>query len=947
MKKCNEIQNYDRGWLKYINLDVLDIYPIQMANCDRLLNNDAVYIFDEVGSGKTISAGLMALDYLYNNNGKVLIITTNSLVRKRQNFQHGQFLRDWYNKLPFRELNLDDRIDITNNNYSHFSKEADYGLIIIDEAQLFLNNESMRYRNLINNYSAEKIIFLTATPIKNSKENLNVYVDMAKQILGKYVPNSWINDINTNAKQKDELICSTFDIKLPVTRYFKDTIMSLNKDGFHKDKARRLLPIIWEYSHLKDKDEILIEKIQLKCNENKNNRFIIFTRFVKKEADKIGKLLLENGFSKYNGSSDNEDRTYDVVTGEDSYKLSNYCGTNHLPKVLIITYQIAEQGVNLPGYNHVINYHISSFPSSLEQRFGRIDRMGKNGTTFREINMCFLISSEIMDSNTWNFYSAINIYLKNLISYLPSKNTILSEEIVNRYSERKLLINEYIAKIKDLINSKKELDLLINVLKQNIDIESNDLNCNLDLYNFVEENFIEFNFNIKYEKSVKILKNDIKNALQEMYFDFEGNSDFPLEKYKEIIKNVSDKIFYSDTNSNLATVDSITECGQNISNNMEFEKYRLEFQEKVKFPILMNNYKQDINSYFEKAFIANNFNILFPFDGYKRTFVNLIKNTHKLNKMNINDQNSIIDNCEEIVKILPFFKMCAEFKSILLNQRFTKKEEIKTKFDYNPFIYSINVLGKKLEYEYSGMGLSTEFLERYLRKKDKKSLLKITFDNTSTVLASNWYKLSYHYTRKEVSCFFYNDLKTTSNKVIISKLYNRCEVENENSIFFYKEKWIRYLGLNYEKYKSECRKYYEECLEYDSAYKVAIDGEGKDYNGESLLNSIGCYPPEEPEIIRQYESCLSDLIKHCDSLRDYDSYQSLFNYYIYRDSGTYRSYINCCPMKCKRKNINCYCKDFWTIGILYELNGTTFSNCSWRNFVELPVGIPEHILKIY
>ena len=45
----------DRSWLNRIDLDRITLYPIQFANCDRLAKNDAVYIFDEVGCGKTIS----------------------------------------------------------------------------------------------------------------------------------------------------------------------------------------------------------------------------------------------------------------------------------------------------------------------------------------------------------------------------------------------------------------------------------------------------------------------------------------------------------------------------------------------------------------------------------------------------------------------------------------------------------------------------------------------------------------------------------------------------------------------------------------------------------------------------------------------------------------------------------------------------------------------------
>ena len=165
---------WNREWIKSIDLDKLNLYPIQFSNCDRLRANDAVYIFDEVGSGKTISSGLMALDYLRNHkNEKVLIITINSLVKKLINSEYGQFLNDWKEKLPFTENELEKRIEIVNNIYRNIPS-GKYGLVIIDEAHLFLNKETKRYKSLLE-IEADKVVFLTATPIKENRNDLYTY----------------------------------------------------------------------------------------------------------------------------------------------------------------------------------------------------------------------------------------------------------------------------------------------------------------------------------------------------------------------------------------------------------------------------------------------------------------------------------------------------------------------------------------------------------------------------------------------------------------------------------------------------------------------------------------------------------------------------------------------------------------------------------------------------
>lgn len=141
----------NREWINYIDANLCEVFPIQLANCDRLVYNDVVYLFDEVGSGKTISSGLMALDYLYNNRDKkVLIITENSLVKNSLDRNFGQFLSDWFDKLPFFALDLYLNIDITNNVVSNINEKIgyNYGLIIVDEAHKFLNEKANRCNSI-------------------------------------------------------------------------------------------------------------------------------------------------------------------------------------------------------------------------------------------------------------------------------------------------------------------------------------------------------------------------------------------------------------------------------------------------------------------------------------------------------------------------------------------------------------------------------------------------------------------------------------------------------------------------------------------------------------------------------------------------------------------------------------------------------------------------------
>lgn len=761
---------YNRSWINCIDSNTLDIYPIQFANCDRLRENDAVYIFDEVGSGKTISSGLMALDYQRNHPGKkVAVITTNALAKPGSDSNYGQFLKDWFDKLPFQTLELTDRITVINNHYSNIEKlkkEGDCGLLIIDEAQLFLNDESLR-NDRLRKLRAEKIVFLTATPIKTSKWDLHTYVSIAREILqNPQLDENWIEEIGTEGKDADSLICSKFDETYPVTRYFKDTIMSINVKGYEKKQARRLIPQLWEYKCFQNnKNEVMLRKINECLADSPESRFVVFTRFVEREAVAIGKFLEENGFSAYMDDG-NREKTYKIVTGENNYELDKYKGHDNLPTVLILTYQIAEQGVNLPGYNYVINYHVSAFPSALEQRFGRIDRMGKKGSMFPEINMCFLIAED-WDTNTWNFYCAMSVYLRNLITYLPSKNTILSEEIVKKYISQKANVEKYIEKIKDLLE--KQINLIIEYFleKNSTDRDPDqgvECKCDMDLYEFFDENAIEMDCDLLAkdpEKAVKDFKREIIGRLKE-YKEAFNDGQLSDEKVLEIIRKQGDKVFYW-TNGELYPIDAIEECGKIISNNPKFQEYKDNFAQNVKLPLIVSKYAERFNKGFEKCFIENDFNSLFPKESRRRTLESILDAETDISE---EDRKLLLDHAEDVVLNLPFFKMCLLYREIIQSREWNLRGG-RTSFDYNPFQSAFYLLYRRVRRSEGRMGLSKEFFDMYFGENDKpvewpdrnydlhpgRSVyvnsekyyrLKRLHDNVWQ--ASNWYKLAYNFT---------------------------------------------------------------------------------------------------------------------------------------------------------------------------------------------------------
>ncbi len=400
-------------------------FPLQIANGIRIMKNDAVFIFDEVGCGKTISAGIMAATFFHNRHkddktNKILVITTNTVK------ENGQFKDDW-DKVDPRIM---EHTTIYNNLYNSDLKRLDpqekWGLVIIDEAHEFHNTDTQRYSKLINCLKAEKVIFMTATPLRGGGD-FEFYKNLSRAILGKedesFEELDRLDSVNLKNEygqiKESDLICAKFDPAYPVTRYFKDTVKYLDLHET-KAKAHRVIPEIWKPEQGKSRSDCLAENIKQKIDKDINNKFIIFVRY-KAEADRLKEQI-----KKTCGN----DLSVDVIFSENKGKLKEYSKIRtDLPKVLIIGYQVGEAGVNLPGYNHVIHWHISSDPARLEQRYGRIDRLTSK---FEKIYSIF-VDSEYYDSNQSNFLDALRYTMEDLLTSLPARNVILTEKTMAYY----------------------------------------------------------------------------------------------------------------------------------------------------------------------------------------------------------------------------------------------------------------------------------------------------------------------------------------------------------------------------------------------------------------------------------------------------------------------------------------------------------------------------------
>ncbi len=735
-------------WTENLDTEVYEPYPLQFANVERIECNDAVYMFDETGSGKTISSGLMVLHYLYNHpQEKALVITENALVKEDKKHSdlktkdaYGQFLSDWYYKLPF-DGDLKNRIEIINNDYRNVQNaECEYGILVVDEAHRFL--EAEKRKTALKNIRAHKIIFMTATPIKRGAYNLEDYCDLADAILGKKVDRSWVNDI----EDCNDTLCDSFDPQKPVTRYFKDTVTALDyvengKIEFEKKKAIRRLPAVWEYDDGNQRPVTLANKVleNRYYDENgikKKNRFVVFTRFIGKEEDKITEYFSNHGefFHEYEETYSGDKMTYICINGQSERSVSEYThnGTKKpLPDIMIVTYQLAEAGVNLPGFNYVINYHVSAFPSSLEQRFGRIDRMGKDGTQFQEIHMVYMLSSRY-DRNTANFGIAYWLFNSQIIPYLPSKNVLITSALYKAHFKGKSdLLKKELSVIE---NELKNPNFIASLYSKLLNGEENEVLDLLDLDEDLPEIDKELPwdeqldvFNEKVLYKIKLIQDAIKTI------EKEGEN-------VDNIQNIGDNISWKDS-----LLDAIQDCAVNIDKQSEYKEYCEAFNKLIKLPIeiskIRNGIADSLESYFEKQFLTtleekhgvqcieeyNDFHVGQFENIFTENYWQLLSGVedfsaeyvlpdekwiHIQKRLPSTGQepmgkDEFLKRCYDNnwVKKLPFFNMCDSFGETLYNYCFCKKspygntdyidysgEYLKDVFRDNPFWYTFYLL---------------------------------------------------------------------------------------------------------------------------------------------------------------------------------------------------------------------------------------------------------------
>jgi SNF2 family DNA or RNA helicase len=406
--------------------------PHQLETAKQVIENmnGKAILADEVGLGKTIEAGLILKEYMIRGLvKKVLILVPASLVTQWASELNSKF---FIPAVTQRKSYVWEQYDVVVSSIDTAKRSPhreiinglDYDLIIIDEAHKLKNNKTKNYE-FVQNLKKKFCLLLTATPIQNRIEEIFNLVSLLKPghlgsetaFYEKYKRDSrslnddehlkeLVNKVMIRNRRADTGIEWTKrkveTIPIEITEQEKElynaitelksegdwtqgsafSVMTLQREACSSREAvyHTLKNMLEKQENpsqaYKDKIQYLISKVEavgqnskakkaLELIQSIDDKVIIFTEY------RATQLYLQ-WFLKQHGITS--------VPFRGGFKRGKKDWMRELfqkqAQVLIAT-EAGGEGINLQFCHHIINFDLPWNPMRLEQRIGRIHRLGQ------------------------------------------------------------------------------------------------------------------------------------------------------------------------------------------------------------------------------------------------------------------------------------------------------------------------------------------------------------------------------------------------------------------------------------------------------------------------------------------------------------------------------------------------------------------------------------------
>lgn len=804
----NKVRNTSTNTISTLKASKTIFKPYQFIPLLKLLNSEKkrIIVADEVGLGKTISAGHIVIELAARGElNSLLVVCLNSIQEKwidellnKFNIRIKRFegISEFKKALENTQKHNDKIFGVINydkfrqrKNFEYFKNNAvGLDLLIFDEAHTLRNDTNARKSLKLFTELANSIVFLTATPIMTSLENLYSLVKLLDEDnysnyqifqnaininkpfikaynqlntgvptheIAKDLKNSEIENIFKYGEQEFRTNNSLTEI-LAEDGLFKNIIFKLEENVpltvqkkvqlqemlinlnslnhfYTRTRKREVLTdgnIVQRNANVieieMNKDEIDIydsvmndvsediggiqikrkfcsslfadnyseeeyNKGLIKINE-KDNKYAALIEIIKQEGDKqiivfafftktllyLKNRLSSDGFKAglIFGDIDMTERNKII----DNFKINQF--------QILLSSEVGSTGLDMQFCSRMVNYDLPWNPMVVEQRIGRIDRIGQQSQVINIFN--FIYKGTIEEQIYHRLYNRIGLFreaLGNLDEILGNKELFIEGEIEKIYKQNlsESEIKERLDRIADAIERNKlDLHKIDEGLKDSF---SNDLYfeneikaieknkqylTDIDLVELIErliDNKLTTLTLVKSNKNSKTYEinqpqEDILIDFIQEYFDNENIElinifkSFKAKNRSKTIECTFNQEF-AFNNKNVEYISAYHPLVNAISNF--FHKEKLDRNTTFRFSLNKNRIKEpEFNKYFEDGFyfmIKYDFEIKKNINGRVSTFLNL-----KSMVINLNGEKFSIFDSE---KSNYFSTICQQHKTVI------------------------------------------------------------------------------------------------------------------------------------------------------------------------------------------------------------------------------------------------------------------------------------------
>ena len=445
--------------------------PYQQEGALRILRDldGRALLADEVGLGKTITAGMVLKECIVRGFvKKVLILTPPSLVNQWKeelsskfelDFKNIETEKDWENtEFAIASIDKVKNFNAKTNKFKHEqAHEIYWDLIIIDEAHKLKDKKTFRWK-FVDKLQKKRLLLITATPFQNNlielynllallrrghlgtlrqfrrkflykgSERRPMNPEELKQKLGEVIIRRRRDEVRGIKYMKRIPRIHSVDLK-PEERTIYDNVVKLLASNYYDFRGEpinttlamhSILPKITSSSRssmeflealisnpkyaektkemakgiLKDFKELtedtkinnlllIVDKIM---SQNKKSKIIIYTKHPATLKYISGILKKKNlKIIEFQGG---------LSADEKSRRIEKFSKASQI----LVSTETGSEGLNFQFCNNIINYDLPWNPMAVEQRIGRIDRIGQK----KDMNIYSLATKDTMEEHVVN-----------------------------------------------------------------------------------------------------------------------------------------------------------------------------------------------------------------------------------------------------------------------------------------------------------------------------------------------------------------------------------------------------------------------------------------------------------------------------------------------------------------------------------------------------------------